>query len=939
MATGTITVTNSSPDVTGEGTQFSEELKAGDYIGFTTGGLSYTYAVNAIASETQLTLAQDYDGPTVSGLAFTVFPLSQLISVPTQLINQTTNALRQDQADRDNWNKLLTVDGDVTITNPDGSQYTGPSWLKVAQGINLTDLDTVSVIADQIQTNADKAATSETNAKASEDAAAQSVTDASDSADSAATSAQQAADSVNSIGDDVTQSAANAQAASDSADRAEEAAKSLEDNNALFDAIDHIDSDTNDIYFKGNISIGFESNDLVEGEGHTSFNSIYSEPAAQAPTQQVKGGDFTSTYQIDQENIADAVFHASYSGNDGATAEITVNDYSGTDTETKTWTMPNDSGQLIRLEDTGIVSVSAGEPTFQAGIILGREAARDNEAVTLRQLNSATAGGSSGGATLTGVMNDFVGAIEWFNGTAAAVPAGYLPAGGQVLNRADYPDLWAAVEAGLFISVDETTWVNNDYRHRAKYSTGPTDTQFRLPDLNGNQLNSLQGLFLSGSDDGGTGKPARDVGMIYTQSAPNITGANPKSGDDYAWRGNTGILQGDADGAIFIDSIGKYAQGTGALDATWFNWGFDASRSDSTYGAQGGWLIPNSATGIWLIRVSGAFKAAETSFSVITSDESLPDSGALVYGGEVLSSYDVNSALYMSARMRASYTVGADKVVDIAVIDNSSGSPVESLPLKVHSQGHVIIQDGTFYCYATANAPSSPIGMLGYDGTGNQVKVGNGLAQSQFLSSQTFLFSGQSIASTEKPINTPAFISDISNSFSEGSNTRNIFSTCYLNSTQYVVQDTYTDPADVYHRIITLNGVGQGIFWFGADGRGQAQNAWVVNSDERLKEDIQRINNPLDKMKLIKGATWTRRDGGLKGMGFIAQDVQQVFPFAVIETNEERVMDDETTVKNVLSLDLSAVSSALHHEAILALMEKIDDLSARLEKLESRSEA
>jgi len=930
MATGTITVTNSSPDVTGEGTQFSEELNAGDYIGFTTGGLSYTYAVNAIASETQLTLAQDYDGPTVSGLAFTVFPLSQLISVPTQLINQTTNALRQDQADRDNWNKLLTVDGDVTITNPDGSQYTGPSWLKVAQGINLTDLDTVSAIADQIQTNADKAATSETNAKASEDAAAQSVTDASDSADSAATSAQQAADSVNSIGDDVTQSAANAQAASDSADRAEEAAKSLEDNNALFDAIDHIDTDTNDIFFKGNISIGFESNDLVEGEGHTSFNSIYSEPAAQAPTQQVKGGDFTSTYQIDQENIADAIFHASYSGNDGATAEITVNDYSGTDTETKTWTMPDDSGKLIRLEDTGIVSVSAGEPTFQAGIILGREAARDNEAVTLRQLNSATAGGSSGGATLTGVMNDFVGAIEWFNGTAAAVPAGYLPAGGQVLNRADYPDLWAAVEAGLFISVDETTWVNNDYRHRAKYSTGPTDTQFRLPDLNGNQLNSLQGLFLSGSDDGGTGKPARDVGMIYTQSAPDIIGhlynAPASNGADFG-----GLIYQTFEAT----ETGDLSAGTGFRA---YNYEFAASRSDSTYGAQGGWLIPNSATGIWLIRVSGAFKAAETSFSVITSDESLPDSGALVFGGEVLSSYDVNSELYMSARMRASYTVGSDKVVDIAVIDNSSGSPVESLPLKVHSQGHVIIQDGTFYCYATANAPSSPIGMLGYDGTGNQVKVGNGLAQSQFLSSQTFLFSGQSIASTEKPISTPAFISDISNAFNENGNTRNIFSSSYLNSSQYTNIDTYTDPADVYTRILTTNGE-QTIYWFGANGTAQAKNGWATYSDERIKTNVQRIENPLEKMQNIKGVTWDRLDGCPSGLGFIAQEIQKVFPQAVYENSGQTTFEDGTIIKNMLSLDVAGVSAALHHEAILALMEKIDDLSARLEKLESRSEA
>ena len=914
MSAGTITVTNGSTNVNGDGTTFTQDVNPSDYIQTQISGIAYLLAVESIESDTSLTLAVNFDGPTTSGVTYSISLQSQLIQVPVTLITQTSQALREMQQNENNWNQLLTVDGDVTITNPDGTTTTGPSWPSVSKGIDATNLEKAQAIADQSSASATAAAQSETNAKASEDAAAQSATDSASSASDSATSAQQSADSASSIGDAVTQSAQNASDASASADRAEAAASVLEDNNDLFNAIDHVDSDTNDIYFKGNISIGLESNDQLNGEAPTNFNAIYSDPAGLAPGSEVEGGGFKSTYQVNETDQVNAIFQASLVVGQSPTAEITVNDFSSTDTVSKSWTMPDDSGQLIRLTDAGITSVSGGTPTFQGGVVLGREASADNEAVSLRQLNSATAGGGSGGATLTGVMNDFVGAVEWFNGTPAAVPAGYLPANGQVLNRADYPDLWAAVEAGLFISTDEDTWVNNDFVQRAKYSTGPTDTQFRLPDLNGAQLNSRQGLFLSGSDDGGTGKPARSVGIIYEQSAPDITGS--------FWNTNWGNTVSEATGAFYSGTLdegqdlGTTPSGGDKADRQYFA----ASRIDATYGRQSGWLIPHSATGIWLIRVSGAFESATTNFNVIVSDDTLPDTGSIVFGGEINSVYNVGGSPLLTARMESRYNIGSDKVVDIGLIDNSTGTPDVRPSFKVHYDGHIIISDGSYLSYASTGNPDTPVGMVGRDESNNQVILGNGLAQTKVFSSQTVLFSGQTVAVIDKANGNPSYISDVTNEFVEGgTNPRNVFSTCYLNSTQYVTQDTYNTTQDIQHRIIVVNGSAVA-FTFGANGNGNAPGTWVNGSDERIKENVQPISDVLQHIKKLKAYTYTKITTGQKEIGLIANEVETVCPEAVVNIGKV-TLPDESELDDVLGMAYGNFAAAFMVEGFKEIIE------------------
>lgn len=70
------------------------------------------------------------------------------------------------------------------------------------------------------------------------------------------------------------------------------------------------------------------------------------------------------------------------------------------------------------------------------------------------------------------------------------------------------------------------------------------------------------------------------------------------------------------------------------------------------------------------------------------------------------------------------------------------------------------------------------------------------------------------------------------------------------------------------------------------------------------------------------------------GIGFIAQEVQDVFPQAVL-IGGDSILTDGTVVGNTLSIDISGVSSALHHEAILALMGKIEEITEKVEGLQN----
>lgn len=327
---------------------------------------------------------------------------------------------------------------------------------------------------------------------------------------------------------------------------------------------------------------------------------------------------------------------------------------------------------------------------------LGGDAVNAYDAITLRQLQASS--GGSGGASLSGVMNNFIGAVEWFNGTRGVglIPAGHLPADGQLLKRADYPDVWAAISAGVLNSVTEALWQdsgvsNNPAANRGMYSTGDGSTTFRMPDLNGSQSGSTPNLYLRG-----TGSSINDIpaGTTSDSAAPNITG-------NYILGGSTGaasVRDATVTGAFTRSGSTKVAGLSYNTNNQSNDLSLDASKSSAVYGRDNvGEIRPRSAWGIWLIRVSGSFVAANTSFDVITGDKTAPSSGVITYGGSVNSTYQVAGADYSKVTFKSKIVIGGNTTAAVGLVDSRTSTPVNKEWTFPQDQGElsVIVESGT----------------------------------------------------------------------------------------------------------------------------------------------------------------------------------------------------------------------------------------------------
>ncbi|EPR9128362.1 pyocin knob domain-containing S74 family peptidase [Cronobacter malonaticus] len=147
MSAGTLTLTNKSAAVTGNGTSFTTELKAGDLIIVKVGGTPYTLPVKTITNNTQLTLVSDYTGPTQSGVTWFAVPQEAQSLITAALASQTAEALRGLNLDKTNWQQVFSASDDITVTLKDGSTFSGPSWLKIINFIKSIFSDNGEVTA------------------------------------------------------------------------------------------------------------------------------------------------------------------------------------------------------------------------------------------------------------------------------------------------------------------------------------------------------------------------------------------------------------------------------------------------------------------------------------------------------------------------------------------------------------------------------------------------------------------------------------------------------------------------------------------------------------------------------------------------------------------------------------------------------------------------
>jgi hypothetical protein len=107
---------------------------------------------------------------------------------------------------------------------------------------------------------------------------------------------------------------------------------------------------------------------------------------------------------------------------------------------------------------------------------------------------------------------------------------------------------------------------------------------------------------------------------------------------------------------------------------------------------------------------------------------------------------------------------------------------------------------------------------------------------------------------------------------------------------------------------------------FHADGDVIAYSTTTA-SDERLKDNIQVVENAVDKCKALRGVTFDWKRDGAASAGVIAQDVQEVLPEAVKQVTGMNGEDH-------LTVNYGALTSIL--------IEAVKELSAKVEELEAK---
>jgi hypothetical protein len=139
-------------------------------------------------------------------------------------------------------------------------------------------------------------------------------------------------------------------------------------------------------------------------------------------------------------------------------------------------------------------------------------------------------------------------------------------------------------------------------------------------------------------------------------------------------------------------------------------------------------------------------------------------------------------------------------------------------------------------------------------------------------------------------------------------------------------------------RITFMNSAGDTIWSrLSADSTGNSTFTGNVTafSDERLKENIEEINDPLQKVLSIRGVTFTRNDLSDKTkrhIGVIAQEIEKILPEVVHDSLDHDSDGNPIEIKTVAYGNIVSVLI----EAIKEQNKEIEDLKERVKILENK---
>ncbi|HAU4367819.1 TPA: tail fiber domain-containing protein [Citrobacter amalonaticus] len=461
--------------------------------------------------------------------------------------------------------------------------------------------------------------------------------------------------------------------------------------------------------------------------------------------------------------------------------------------------------------------------------------------------------------------------------------------------------------------IDDATWLA-DKTKRGNYSSGDGATTFRVPDMNGVQDGSVRGLYARG-DGGGFYVP----GTVFENGTPDATGKLnmrdliDSSGGHFL---NTGSAA--QPGVWYPPYFGTYSGVIGGFAAAPTNTAttsvtvqeFALSRANAAFGRSALEVRGNGFAGVWIIRASGGFVAANTSWSVINEDAEMPPAATSADGGFVQSQYKVNGVVVAESRMRAVATVGGNystRITTQNVTDSKSAEwifgddgvltvPNAPIHLRAANSDKAFRIDGFVRADSLFGIAAGAIGVMAAES--NEIRLQNTGA-------------GGSAGN---------YINWLRGNWYNGN-----WTIGGIRSSSTALQRVQMNITD---------GVGgTASYMFNPNGVAQATQ-WQSTSDRRVKSCIETIPNPLEVMRSLRGYSWYYEPYGTQGFGFMSDEAEKYFPGAVKTTDDfELEMPDGSKIGDVKSVDTYGIAAALHHEAILAMMDQIAELKAEIKKL------
>ncbi|EJT0117236.1 tail fiber domain-containing protein [Salmonella enterica] len=611
-----------------------------------------------------------------------------------------------------------------------------------------------------------------------------------------------------------------------------------------------------------------------------------------------------------------------YSGN--KECRLTVQD-------TGTWGVykdPDNSWVALGIEQggTGVKTQAELWPAIRptGATPLAGDPVNPYDAATKRWVENLVGAGTTG-PTLNGIMNYGIGMpVSWIS--RAYIPPYLQPLDGQLLERAKYPDLWA--HAQQHGTVTDADWLA-DQTKRGAYSDGDGSTTFRLPDWNGVQDGSIPGVFFRG------GRGTADKIMSLSM-APNIVGTLASDNAGVAWQAATAASGAFGVGGLQVNNIFHPLTGfdkyTGNSTYT-----FEAKRSSEVYGRNNASeVVPNKVSGVWCVRSSGSFVAANTSWNVLNGDAAAPTAGTTVSGGRITSEYDIAGSPHIKAHMEVKGKYLQDAWTQISLEDSDAGKTVATAELHPGS---------TFVLpYGVPLENGVNIGGVFRSLTPGKT-VANMYAQTEVNGYSTLYFTlgkdgNPAFPARVMQLNEANDVVIFQNPLVTGATRAGAFSS--RAGDRYANFLAYDTPGVDGGAVIEtgFTGVGMGFYFFASAADGNKTGkilsstrglALFEGSDRTWKENIVDAKpGALERVEKMRPREFNWIDGGEHERGWIAQEMQEIDEEYVAEVNGKLSVKTKGIIADLIgAVQTLSKESKEQKELIAQLVQEIKDLKAK----------